>query len=45
MRPVNVGPLKNAGYLEQIAGLWINLAVGGQIQGAFGFNLVREHGR
>ena len=44
MRPVNVGPLKNAGYLEQIAGLWINLAVSGQIQGPFGFNLVREHG-
>ena len=45
MRPVNVGPLKNAAYLEQMAGLWIDLAVKGRIQGPFGFNLVREHGR
>ena len=45
MRPVNVGPLKNAAYLEQMAGLWIDLAVKGRIQGAFGFNLVKEHGR
>lgn len=45
MRPVNVGPLKNAGYLEHMAGLWISLAVSGQIQGAFGFNLARENGR
>lgn len=42
MRPVSVGPLRNAGYLEQLAGLWIDLAVKGRIQGAFGFNLVRE---
>ena len=44
MRRVNVGPLKNAAYLEQMAGLWTNLAVSGQIRGAFGFNLAREHG-
>jgi hypothetical protein len=42
MRPVNAGPLRNAGYLEQIAGLWIFLAFSGQIKRAFGFNLVEE---
>lgn len=42
MRPVSVGPLSNAGYLEQLAGLWIDLAARGRVQGAFGFNLVRE---
>jgi len=41
MRPVNVGPLKNASYLEQLAGLWIDMAMNGRMQGAFGFNLVR----
>jgi hypothetical protein len=45
MRPVNVGPLKNAAYLEQLGGLWIDLAVNGRIQGAFGFNLERVHDR
>jgi hypothetical protein len=45
MRPEYLGPLKNAGYLEQLAGLWIDLAVNGRMQGAFGFNLVREHDR
>jgi hypothetical protein len=45
MRPEKVGPLKNAGYLEQLAGLWIDLAVNGRVQGAFGFNLVRGHDR
>ena len=42
MRPQDVGPLKNAAYLEQIAGLWIDLAVKGRVQGRFGFNLVME---
>lgn len=45
MHPVNVGPLRNASYLEQMAGLWIDLAVNGRVHGAFGFNLVREDGR
>lgn len=42
MRPVDVGPLSNAGYLEQLAGLWVDLAVQGRVQGAFGFNLVKK---
>jgi NADPH-dependent F420 reductase len=42
MRPVDVGPLKNAGYLEHIAGLWVDLAVKGRIAGAFGFNLLKK---
>jgi hypothetical protein len=42
MRPVDVGPLANAAYLEQVAGLWVDLAVKGRIKGAFGFNLVRK---
>ncbi len=41
LKPVFVGPLKNAGYLEQIAGLWIDLALNRRIEGAFGFNLVK----
>jgi 8-hydroxy-5-deazaflavin:NADPH oxidoreductase len=45
MRPENVGPLKNARYLEQLAGLWVDLAVNGRMQGAFGFNLVRGNDR
>jgi 8-hydroxy-5-deazaflavin:NADPH oxidoreductase len=44
MKPVDVGPLSNAGYLEQIAGLWVDLAVKGRIQGGFAFNLVRKQG-
>lgn len=40
MRPIDVGPLKSAGYLEHIAGLWIDCAVERRVQGAFGFNLV-----
>jgi hypothetical protein len=42
MKPVDVGPLSNSRYLEQVAGLWIDLAVKGRIKGAFGFNLVRK---
>lgn len=42
MKPVDVGPLSNARYLENLAGLWIDLAVKGRIKGAFGFNLVRK---
>jgi 8-hydroxy-5-deazaflavin:NADPH oxidoreductase len=42
MRPMDVGPLKNAGYLEHIAGLWVDLAVKGRIKGAFGFRLVKK---
>lgn len=40
MTPVDLGPLKNAGYLEHIAGLWIDLAINGRTPGAFGFKLV-----
>lgn len=40
MRPVDAGPLKNAVYLEHIAGLWVDLAVKGRVQGAFGFKLL-----
>jgi 8-hydroxy-5-deazaflavin:NADPH oxidoreductase len=39
MTPVDVGPLKNAAYLEQIAGLWIDLTLNRRIEGAFGFKL------
>jgi len=42
MRPVSVGPLKNAAYLEQLAGLWIDLAVHKRVEGAFAFNMVRD---
>ncbi len=42
MSPVDAGPLKNARYLEQIAGLWVDLAVKGRIPGAFGFKLMRK---
>jgi hypothetical protein len=42
MKPVDVGPLSNSRYLEQVAGLWIDLAVKGRIKGPFGFNLVRK---
>jgi predicted dinucleotide-binding enzyme len=42
MRPVDAGPLKNAVYLEHIAGLWVDLAVNRRIQGAFGFNLLKK---
>jgi predicted dinucleotide-binding enzyme len=42
MRPVDGGPLRNAGYLEHIAGLWIDLAVKGRIPGAFGFKLLKK---
>lgn len=41
MKPQFVGPLKNAGYLENIAGLWIDLTLNKRIDGAFGFNLVQ----
>jgi predicted dinucleotide-binding enzyme len=42
MTPVDVGPLKNAGYLEHMAGLWVDLAVKQRLAGAFGFKLVRK---
>jgi len=42
MKPVDVGPLSNASYLEHLAGLWVDLAVKGRVQGAFGFNLVKK---
>jgi predicted dinucleotide-binding enzyme len=42
MTPVDTGPLKNARYLEQIAALWIDLALKGRIPGAFGFNLMKK---
>jgi predicted dinucleotide-binding enzyme len=42
MRPQDVGPLRNAAYLEHIAGLWIDLAMKGRVHGRFGFNLVVE---
>jgi predicted dinucleotide-binding enzyme len=44
MRPRDVGPLKQPGYLEHIAGLWIDLAVHGRIKGRFGFNLIEAPG-
>jgi 8-hydroxy-5-deazaflavin:NADPH oxidoreductase len=42
MSPVDAGPLKNARYLEQIAGLWVDLAVKGRMPGAFGFKLLNK---
>jgi hypothetical protein len=42
MKPVDVGPLSNARYLEQIAGLWVDLVVKQGMPGAFGFNLVKK---
>ena len=36
MHPVDVGPLRCAAHLEHLAALWIDLAVNGRIQGAFG---------
>jgi hypothetical protein len=42
MKPVDVGPLSNAGYLEQVAGLWVDLVVKQRIPGAIGFNLVKK---
>jgi hypothetical protein len=42
MKPVDVGPLSNARYLEQIAGLWIDLTLKGRVQGPFGFSLVKK---
>jgi 8-hydroxy-5-deazaflavin:NADPH oxidoreductase len=44
MRPQDVGPLKQAGYLEHIAGQWIDLAVHGRTKGRFGFNLIEAPG-
>lgn len=41
-KPVDVGVLANARYLEQLAGLWIALAKKGFAGGAFGFNIVRK---
>jgi 8-hydroxy-5-deazaflavin:NADPH oxidoreductase len=40
--PVDVGGLANARYLEQLAGLWIALAMKGFAGGAFAFNIVRK---
>ena len=42
MKPVDVGPLSNARYLEQIAGLWVDLVVKQRIPGALGFGLVKK---
>src|SRR5215469_4346201 len=42
MKPVDVGPLSNARYLEAMAGLWIDLVVKQRRPGAFGFNLVKK---
>ncbi len=42
MNPVDVGPLRNARYLEQIAGLWVDLVVKQRIPATFGFNLVKK---
>ncbi len=42
MNPVDVGPLSNSRYLEQVAGLWVDLVVKQRIPGAIGFNLVRK---
>jgi hypothetical protein len=42
MKPVDVGQLSNARYLENIAGLWVDLVVKQRMPGAFGFNLVRK---
>ena len=42
MRPVDVGPLSNARYLEAVAGLWIDLVVKQRRPGTFGFNLVQK---
>jgi len=42
MRPVFVGPLKNAEYLEHIAGLWIDLKLNDRVHGAFAFNLLKS---
>ena len=40
LRPVDVGPLRNARYLESMAMLWIDLAVNQQRGWTFTFNLV-----
>jgi predicted dinucleotide-binding enzyme len=40
LHPVDVGPLRNARYLESLAMLWIDLAVNQKRGGAFAFNLV-----
>lgn len=42
MKPVYAGPLQNAGYLEHIAGLWIDLTLNKRVEGPFGFNLVKQ---
>ncbi len=42
MAPVDVGPLRNAGYLEHVAGWWIDLMVNARLEGAFGFGLLRK---
>lgn len=42
MKPVDVGPLSNARYLEQMAGLWVDLVVKQRMSGAIGFNLVKK---
>jgi hypothetical protein len=41
-KPVDVGGLGNARYLEQLAGLWIALATDGFAGGEFAFNIVRK---
>jgi 8-hydroxy-5-deazaflavin:NADPH oxidoreductase len=43
LRPVDVGPLRNARYLEAMAMLWIDLVVNQKRSGSFTFNMV-DHG-
>jgi|SRR5215469_4023016 len=42
MKPVDVGALSNARYLEQIAGLWVDIVVKQGRSSSFGFNLVKK---
>ena len=39
LRPVDVGPLRNARYLEAMAMLWIDLAVNQKYGATFAFTL------
>lgn len=42
MKPVDVGSLSNARYLEEVAGLWIDLVVKQRKPATFGFNMVQK---
>jgi predicted dinucleotide-binding enzyme len=44
LRPVDVGPLRNARYLEAMAMLWIDLAVNQQQGPSFAFSLIGWNG-